>query len=163
MIANYHLITDDELKYIKDKTDVYEFFAEKQIEDSPMYCCVYKLWHALEYLMTESSTGENVPPYSGITLGGEVFGDDFGYGQPRYYPKWDTKGINKGLQKLDRAWFDKQFLKLYKTFNEKEIYPGNWSDNPLDEKEGLWEFFNHLQKFWDKCDKEKLNMIAYYD
>jgi Domain of unknown function (DUF1877) len=160
MIANYQLLTDRELQEMKKLSQVY-FGLIKYKDSENNYLCLEEYWHAIQFLMTEDVDGGE-PPLVGVILGGIEFGEDFGYGKPRYYTKKDIIGINKAFQKLNGTWVQKQFDKWYPSFNTLQIYPFNWSDEKRD-YQNIEAKFKQLQNFFQKCENTKLNLIAFFD
>ena len=139
----------------KPKT-IPEFIFRQTMQGSDSYADLYKNWHGLHFLLTESNWhGEE--PFKSVILGGDEIGPDVGYGPARILSPEKVKEIYEALNNVDkevlRARFDKD--KMY----DMEIYASShWDEESLVE---LLEVFEIVRRFYKSAAEEGKSVLQF--
>jgi hypothetical protein len=96
---------------------------------------VDKAWHALHFTLT-GDAWETRGPLGEVVLGGEPFGEDVGYGPPRWLSAEAVSGLAEGLAALSPQQFESQID--FAALARNEVYPSIWDRDP--DAEQLIEF-----------------------
>jgi len=128
MIAEYRQLSVEDLNRLlkEDQDNIEEFLFEDGGEiEAAGFLSLDKSWHSLHFLLNGDPWQGSGPLFNAV-LGGQEFGDDMGYGPPRYLSADQVKEVAQALSKVDRvqlkAKFDPQ------AFKKAEIYGFNAQD-----------------------------------
>ena len=104
-----------------------------------------KAWHAIHFLLNADPWNGH-PPLHDAVLGGAEFGEDRGYGPPRYLRPAEVANVAAALRSIsgDVLWsrFSQQ------DFADAEIYPHGWTGTD-DEKNYILAYYDKLREFFD--------------
>lgn len=79
-----------------------------------------KAWHAIHFTLT-GSVWEGAEPLYLVILGGTEFGEDYGYGPPRYLTPDQVKAVSSALEPLTPDVFSGMFDS--DALTREKIYP----------------------------------------
>jgi len=119
---------------------------------------VDKAWHGLHYLLTGSAWDGDFP-LNFIVVGGEVVGDDLGYGPARALTSGDVQKIDAALEPLTPDELRQRFDDGRMT--ELQIYPFGWGHDPDGELEYLLEFYEELRAFVRRTAEQGHALLVY--
>jgi Domain of unknown function (DUF1877) len=158
MISNFFAIeahVADDL--IKNPDSIADFLYSKEspVEDTEDFLEIYKSWHGIHFLLTESEWEGN-PPARDVILGGIAYGEDIGYGPARFLNTDEVKSVDSFLSKLSSDYIQSKFNA--ETLGANDIYPNNWNAEDCDYLAG---YFDDLKAFYKKAAIENKMVIQY--
>ncbi|SEM82183.1 protein of unknown function [Luteibacter sp. UNCMF331Sha3.1] len=104
-----------------------------------------KAWHGMHYALVGSAMpNENV--LSLVIFGGDEFGDDLGYGPPRYMDPETVRALSSALDGVDVARIVEE-LDL-EAMDAADVYPGKWAENAEWSRGYIGEYLTPLRDFY---------------
>lgn len=92
---------------------------------------VDKAWHAVHFTLT-GEAWEAVGPFGDVVLGGEPFGEEVGYGPPRWLSPERAAAAARALAELAPDAFAARLD--FHAMTEHDIYPQIWDRDPAAEQ-----------------------------
>lgn len=164
MIANYQLITDEQLKTLKenenDEDELYDL-VEEWNEDADLLLDIDKMWEVLHFVFTGKAVSEELEKdiFGMAVLGEEVLDtEDF----IAYTDKVKIQEICEALEAFDfesaMANFSMQKCK------EANLYPNIWDPDDEEEladlKEELTDYYENMKSFYGRIAERKGNVLV---
>lgn len=164
MIANYQLLTDEQLKTLKknknDEEELYDL-VEEWNEDADLLLDIDKMWEALHFVFTGRAVSETLEKdiFGIAVLGEEVLDtEDF----IAYIEKSKIQEICDALETFDiesaMAKFSVQKCK------EANLYPNIWDTDDEEEvaelKEELTDYYENMKSFYGRIAERKGNVLV---
>jgi hypothetical protein len=149
-------IKPSDVQRILDDPDGIESILEPGSR-SEMVISLEKAWHGLHYLLT-GSAHDGEFPLGFILQGGQEFGEDDGYGQPRLFNPSEVAQIDQALAAIsdDQLWrrFDAEQM------SEQGVYPDIWDEDDPDLREEYLHYFNELKSIVNRAAQKKCGLVV---
>ena len=157
MYAELQTISDENLGALLNDPSQIDGLIEADPENEAKIS-LDKAWHAIHFLLNKSAW-EGEEPLRSAVLGHTEFGDDLGYGPPKYIKKDMVKEISKRLEAIS----EDELIKGYnaKIMANNEIYPQIWDEEDGENTEYIVENYVPLRVFYRDAVAANKNVIAY--
>lgn len=153
LIANYHLINDEELNSLKNLNSKNEDFSEsveKPNEQFEISLDLDKMWDALHFVLTGKDCNNAIQgnPLSQAIVGESVATSEEEY--VAYISKSSVSAILEALENFDMKTAMQNFS--MEKCKEAEIYPDIWDDEDETEeiRENICDCFERLKEFYQQ-------------
>lgn len=127
MIMQWDAVAADEAARLWSASDDEIVDWLEQPDDGRVSFDVDKAWHGIHFTLTGDAWSAD-GPLAAVVLGGEEFGEDTGYGPPRWLPPEEVAALAAQLDALSPEAFQQRIDLRALTAND--IYPGGWDDEP---------------------------------
>ncbi|MEU4395717.1 YfbM family protein [Kribbella sp. NPDC023855] len=127
MIWEGRSLTAAEADGLKADPELLEELVEEEGE-APLVADLDKAWHGLHWVLTGAAWRTEAPLAQAI-MGGEEFGEDWGYGRPRLLDPTGVAAVATALGSIEaddlRARFDPDAM------SAAELYPDVWDEEGI--------------------------------
>jgi len=164
MIGNYSAIKPETLaSFLADPSLIDKYlYPEDGTTPGEFYMDIDKAWHGIHFLLN-GDTWDGEPPLLHVVLGGELMGEDVGYGPARVLTVEQVAQVSAALQTITRDEFSVRYNSA--ELSKNEIYPDIWDDaveeDEDDNSEYLTHYFEQVKHFFAKSAENGWAALTY--